>query len=70
MRSTYADLSFILWNDGIPWILEKKYAGLEIGKNYPAYHALHKRRVARPAVVKAFGDRAKAMEEIIERNSQ
>jgi len=39
-------------------------------KELPSINALHKRRVARPAVVKAFGDRAKAMEEIIERNSQ
>jgi hypothetical protein len=33
--STVADLSFLTWDMMAPWVLDNKYAGLEVEKNYP-----------------------------------
>jgi len=45
----------------MPFAFGDKLAGLEIEKNYPAYHAWHQSLIARPAIAKVLADKQKAM---------
>ena len=45
----------------VPWIMDDKYAGLKVEKNYPNYFAWNKRLTERPAVAKVLKDKQAAM---------
>ena len=57
-KCSYADLSFISWAMGLPYIF--KTDGVEWVKEYPAYNAWMERLMARPAVKKVAEMRQKA----------
>ncbi|ATZ51764.1 Bcgst21 [Botrytis cinerea B05.10] len=59
-KCTYADLSFVMWNEGIPWIFGDRAGELEMEKDYPNFFAWHTRLMERPSVKKVFEDKAAA----------
>lgn len=58
-KCTYADLAFVTWYAALPWAFAGEAIDLE--KDYPSYGAWMKKLLARPAVKKAFADKAAAM---------
>ncbi|KAK6606243.1 glutathione S-transferase [Botrytis cinerea] len=53
-KCTYADLSFVMWNEGIPWIFGDRAGELEMEKDYPNFFAWHTRLMERPAVKRSL----------------
>ena len=60
-KCTYADLSFVTWDQAIPVAFADDYAALELDKKYPSYWAWKERLLARPAVKKILAEKAETM---------
>jgi len=58
-KCTIADLSFVTWDQMVPWIFTD--VELNIEKDYPNYYAWNERVSKRPAVQKIFKDKQAAM---------
>ncbi|KAL9622739.1 MAG: hypothetical protein Q9160_002857 [Pyrenula sp. 1 TL-2023] len=56
---TYADLSFVPWDELVPWIFGDDK--LDVAGQFPSYHAWMTKMKGRPAVKKVLEDRAKNM---------
>ena len=57
-KITYADLAFVPWNVAVPWLMGDE---LDTEKEFPTFHAWHKRVTERPAVKKVLDEKNKAM---------
>ncbi|KAK4500967.1 hypothetical protein PRZ48_006773 [Zasmidium cellare] len=62
-KCTVADLSFVMWENVVDQINERK--GIDLKGKYPAYDAWKERLFQRPACKKSMDSRAEAMEEQI-----
>jgi glutathione S-transferase len=60
-KCTVADLMFVTWDVGSPYIFGDEFEGLEIPKKYPAYWAWKQRLLERPAVKKVLAEKAAIM---------
>jgi glutathione S-transferase len=60
-KCTYVDLSFLTWDNAIPWIFGDDYPALGLDKKFPNYWTWRERLLARPAVKKVFADKMAAM---------
>jgi glutathione S-transferase len=60
-NSTIADLSFITWDQLVPWIFCDHADKLDLEKDYPAYFAWNRRLSERPAVKKIAQDKQTAV---------
>ncbi|KAI9710324.1 MAG: glutathione S- transferase, nitrogen catabolite repression regulator [Bogoriella megaspora] len=58
-KVTYADLAFLPWQSAVQFLLGEGGASLE--QDYPKYAEWNKRLMERPAVKKAFEEKAEAM---------
>lgn len=56
-KCTYADLSFIPWATIAPFAMGEHK--IDLGKEYPNYHAWMERLMARPAVKKVLAEKQK-----------
>ncbi|TGO24030.1 hypothetical protein BPAE_0114g00250 [Botrytis paeoniae] len=58
---TYADLAFIPWDMGIPWIFGDRAGELEIEKDFPHFWKWHTKIMERPSVKKIIKDKDDAL---------
>ncbi|KAL3418362.1 URE2 [Phlyctema vagabunda] len=61
-KVTYADLAFVTWEQGLPFIFGEQFAGLDLENKYPNYSAWKKSLVERPSVQKINKDKQAIME--------
>ncbi|KAF7900481.1 uncharacterized protein EAF01_007783 [Botrytis porri] len=60
-KCTYADLAFIPWDMGIPWIFNDRAGELDIEKEYPHFWKWHSKMMERPSVEKIIRDKEEAL---------
>ncbi|TGO13576.1 hypothetical protein BTUL_0067g00180 [Botrytis tulipae] len=60
-KCTYADLAFIPWDMGIPWIFGDRAGELEMEKDFPHFWKWHTKMMERPSVEMIIKDKEDAL---------